>query len=180
MQRYIAFLRAINVGGRNVKMAELRELIAALGLAEVSTFIASGNVIFSCRSQSPAALEKRIEDGLETALGYPIDTFIRTPTELAAIARHQAFSAAEVTVAVAFNIAFLKQALDPATQQTLTELTTDVDRFHTHNRQVYWLCTVKQSESKISNAVFERKLQLKTTVRGINTITRLLAKIDSC
>src|SRR5215218_8854393 len=91
MARYVAFLRAINVGGHTVKMEELRRLFGELGLEQVTTFIASGNVIFETRARDLAALEKKIAAHLEKALGYPVATFIRSTAELAAIAAHEPF-----------------------------------------------------------------------------------------
>ena len=61
MSRYLAFLRAINVGGHTVKMDALRHIFESLGFTSVETFIASGNVIFEAGQQDPAALEKAIE-----------------------------------------------------------------------------------------------------------------------
>ncbi|MBK7317117.1 MAG: hypothetical protein IPI86_05530 [Anaerolineales bacterium] len=53
---------------------------------------------------------------------------------------------------------------------------TDIDDFHIHGRELYWLCRKKQSESKISNVVLEKALGLKTTLRGINTINKMAEK----
>jgi uncharacterized protein (DUF1697 family) len=72
MPRYVAFLRAINVGGHIVKMDALRRHFASLGFDDVETFIASGNVIFQSRSTAAAALERRIEACLEERLGYEV------------------------------------------------------------------------------------------------------------
>ena len=91
MPRYVAFLRAINVGGRVVKMERLRQLFEELGFAKVETFIASGNVIFESRSQSAPALQKKIESYLHKFLGYEVATFLRTDAELAKIAVYRAF-----------------------------------------------------------------------------------------
>ena len=91
MTRYIAFLRAINVGGRTVKMDELRTLFAAMGFAGVETFIASGNVIFAADHSDAAALQQRIEGELNQALGYAVATFLRTDAEVAAVARYAPF-----------------------------------------------------------------------------------------
>src|SRR5512137_351092 len=94
MPKYIAFLRAINVGGHTVKMDVLRQLFEALDFSNVETFIASGNVVFETRAASTRTLEKKIEQQLRAALGYEVATFLRTDVELAAIARYQPFSPA--------------------------------------------------------------------------------------
>lgn len=70
MPKLIAFLRAINVGGRNVKMAALRGLFEEIGLTDVETLIASGNVIFSSRFRNTISLQQKIEDHLQKSLGW--------------------------------------------------------------------------------------------------------------
>lgn len=175
MPRYIAFLRAINVGGRIVKMDHLRGLFEAMGFSGVETFIASGNVIFDS-SKGASTLATAIEASLKEALGYEVATFIRTPKEVAAIAAYKPFSESELEQAGALNVAFLPSSLGSSSQQKLMSLETEIDRFHHHGREVYWLCRVKQSESKFSNTVFERTLKMQATFRGINTIQKLAAK----
>src|SRR6266496_5246361 len=81
MQRSIALLRAINVGGHTVKMDQLRTLFVALGYANVTTYIASGNVIFETPPTSTQVLEAQIERHLRDALGYEVLAFIRTAEE---------------------------------------------------------------------------------------------------
>jgi len=176
MPRYIAFLRAINVGGHIVKMDHLRALFAALGFANVDTFIASGNVIFESKSKNTKALETQIEDHLHNALGYAVATFIRTDREVREIADYQPFPAAMLEQAVALNIAFLKGPLDETSKQALLGLKTAVDDFHGNGREVYWLCRIKQSDSKFSNALFERITKSKATFRGAKTVMKITAK----
>src|SRR5262249_4837424 len=94
--RLIAFLRAINVGGNTVKMEQLRSLFEALGLSNVETFIASGNVIFEAPTTNPRSLERQIERHLQQSLGYEVATFIRSATELEAIAQYKPFIPAEL------------------------------------------------------------------------------------
>ena len=176
MPRYVAFLRAINVGGHTVTMAKLRELFEELGLGDVETFIASGNVLFTSPSKATSALERRIESHLAKALGYEVKTFVRTEPEVVAIAGHGPFLAAEIRSAGAFCVGFLAAPLDAAARRALEGLTTSIDRFRTHGREVYWLCEKRQHESKFSNVVFEKTTKARVTFRGANTIARLAAK----
>ena len=115
MTRCIAFLRAVNVGGRFIKMAALRAEFEALGLANVQTFIASGNVIFDTRARDLVALERKIEAHLNASFGFGIHTFIRTEKELAAIVAHAAFDAAEAAAANTHVVGFIASAPDAAT-----------------------------------------------------------------
>lgn len=178
MPRYIAFLRAINVGGHTVKMDALRELFEALGFEQVETFIASGNVIFETTETDTAALERRIETHLQAALGYAVATFLRTDAEVAAIAAHQPFPPAE-TAATGLYIGFMAESLDDAAVATVLAFATDIDAFHVHEREIYWACRARQSESTFSNAVLERALRRPATWRNLNTVQRLAAKYPS-
>ena len=72
MTQYFAFLRAINVGGRVVKMDRLRQIFESLGFSGVETFIASGNVVFETSSNNVKTLERKIENALREALGYEV------------------------------------------------------------------------------------------------------------
>src|SRR5688572_23562558 len=89
--QYVAFLRAINVGKRMVKMASIKNIFEKAGFDDVATFIASGNVFFTSPKKDAAKLEISIERALEAALGFPVLTFVRTPSEIAAIATRDPF-----------------------------------------------------------------------------------------
>jgi uncharacterized protein (DUF1697 family) len=173
MPRYVAFLRAINVGGRTVKMDRLQRLFEQQRFKGVETFIASGNVIFDSQSADRGALTRRIEDGLLDALGYEVATFIRTDIEVATIARHKPFRDPDIEGAAAFVVGFVADPLRSRAINALMDLTTDVDQFSVRGTEIYWLCRRRQSESTFSNAVFEKTLGLRATFRGMNTIARL-------
>lgn len=178
MPRYIAFLRAINVGGHHaVKMDFLRRLFASLGLANVETFIASGNVVFETTAQNSQALKSKIENALRDALGYEVAVFIRTDAELVAVANYEPFSRADLEGAVALNIAFLADAPDDQSSRKLLALRTEIDDLHLHGREVYWLC--RQSGSKMTNAVLEKALGQQSTLRGAKTVRKMAAKYSS-
>ena len=140
MLRLIAFLRAINVGGHNVAMAELRGLFERFSLKEVETFIASGNVIFTSRSSYIRALQHKIESQLLRSLGYEVKAFLRTVPEVAATARYKPFNESQLRSAAALNVAFLADPLGAEAEKSLVTFQTEIDDFHVHGREVYWLC----------------------------------------
>jgi len=107
MPRYMAFLRAINVGGRVVKMDELRGLFEAMKFKRVETFIASGNVIFETGPEPRAELAAKIQARLLKALGYEVAAFVRTGPEVAAIAGHRPFEEAAIETAATFCVGLL-------------------------------------------------------------------------
>lgn len=176
MPRYVALLRAINVGGHVVKMDDLRREFEALGFSNVETFIASGNVIFESRSQNAQALEKRIEARLGTAFGYPVSTFLRTPAELAKIVQHQPFAPDELNApGSTLYIGFLSAPPERAAQEKIVACRTAVDDFHVHKRELYWLCRKRLGESLVSGAALAKALGMPTTMRNVTTIRRLAA-----
>ena len=165
MTRYIALLRAINVGGHTVRMAHLRGLFDLMGLPGARTFIASGNVIFDSRSRRPGALEQKIGDGLQRALGYEVAVFVRTAAELAAIAAYQPFPAADLAAPYhGLYIGFLAEPLGPQARAALMAFQSPVDEFHTHQREIYWLCRIRSSDSSFSPGRLEKSQRLLTTL----------------
>ena len=172
MSRHIALLRAINITGRTVKMDRLRALFVEMGLANVSTFIASGNVLFD--ADGPAeALEKRIEAHLQGALGYEVATFLRTPAEMNDIATYKPFAPKQMEAAFGLMIAFLKRPPDDTATARLMTYRRASDDFAIHGREVYWLRHTQQSETNFAGATLERVLKMPATVRSVTTVRKL-------
>ncbi|HUK35130.1 MAG TPA: DUF1697 domain-containing protein [Vicinamibacterales bacterium] len=173
----VAFLRALNnVGGHAVSMEYLRTVFEAEGFTSVEMFGASGNVVFDGDAEDVAGLERVIEQMLHDALGYDVTTFIRTDAEVRNIARHKPFLDATLKTAVALNVAMFKESLDEKATQAIMALKTRSDSFQVRGREVYWLSQTRQTESSISNAVFEIAVGRPSTMRGINTIRQLAQK----
>ena len=174
MTHYVAFLRAINVGGHVVKMDHLRQLLEQLGFSQVETCIASGNVIFESTSRSAKALERRIGIHLHKELGYEVATFIRTISEVAEIARYKPFQESDLNAAgVTTYVGFLAETLDAAAQAAVMSFRTKVDDFHVHQREIYWLCRIRSSDSEFSLARLEKALGVQATFRNSTTVTKI-------
>ncbi len=180
MTRQIALLRAVNITTRPVKMARLRDLFAEMGFSNVSTYIASGNVLFDADAPA-AALEARIESGLAEALGFEVVTFVRTPDEMAAVAAHEPFPAADREAAFGLMVAFLKAWPDETATARLLAHRSDSDDFAVHGGEVYWLRRTQQSDTNFSGAKLERAVGMPATVRSITTVRKLaeLAQVSA-
>ncbi len=174
--RYIAFLRAINVGGHTVTMARLKQIFEAMGFSDVDTFIASGNVIFSTRTKDAAALKKKIEAQLEKVLGYEVTTFLRSDAEVARIAAGKPFAAAKVKASKTLLVGFMDAPFSSDTAKSWLALKSDADDFYADGREAYWLCKDGQGQSKYFNVSFEKMLKTRLTFRSMNTVVRLAAK----
>ncbi|WP_371482022.1 DUF1697 domain-containing protein [Kitasatospora sp. NBC_00315] len=108
---YIAFLRAVNVGGHTVKMERLRELFTELGLSGVRSYIQSGNVFFRTDETDRAALTRRIEEHLAAALGYPVPAMLRTVEEVESLLAAEPFAGFEAGPDVRLVLVFLSEPL---------------------------------------------------------------------
>jgi len=177
MPRYVALLRAINVGGHVVKMDRLRALFSGLGFSGVETFIASGNVIFSSPEPDAAALERQVETALTEALGYRVDTFIRTPEELAAIAAHRPFAMEPEPGAGTIHVTFVARPLSAAARKQIAALGTPSDELACKGREVYWCRHGNLLDSTVSGAEMGKALGGSATMRNRNTIVRLVARL---
>ena len=169
--RFVAFLRAINVGGHTVKMDRLRALFESLDFENVETFIASGNVVFESAAKGDAVLEARIEKHLAKGLGYEVGTFVRSGEEVAAVAKQQPFDA---PAGASLFVMFLKEPLDRGIWKKVRDLRCPTDDFQTKGREVYWLTHRGFSGSTVAPAF--GKLCAAGTMRNITTVRKLAAK----
>ena len=175
MPKYVAFLRAINVGGHTVKMDELRSMFVDMGFANVETFIASGNVIFDSKSKSVETLEKKIEKYLHAKLEYEVIAFVRSIDELAQIAAYKPFEVKTADGERVF-IGFLSGKLPTAAVSKMEGSSTEGDVFHIKDRELFWLCRTRMSDSKFFGPLLEKTLGTRTTLRNSNTVNRIIAK----
>lgn len=186
MTQYIAFLRAINVGGHTVKMDHLRRLFEEMQFTQVATFIASGNVIFQTagapddlpddQQGGVRGLEERIERHLQAALGYAVATFLRTPHELAAVTQYEPFGPLEPEgKAHSLFVAFLPETPSQEAHNRLLALRSEVDDFHLHGREAWWLRRNAVGPSKFSGGALEKALRLPATMRNVTTVRKLAA-----
>ena len=175
MPRYVALLRGINVGGHRVKMDALRELFVELELANVATFIASGNVLFDTDTTDLAALERKVEAHLRKSLGYEVATFIRSGPELAAVAAHRPFPAVETeNESHSLYVLFLQEPLAEAARAKVEALRTELDEFHLHGRELYWLVRGKLTASLVPGPLLAKASdQAPSTARNITTVRKL-------
>ena len=178
MARYVAFLRAINVGGHVVRMEQLRRVFEALGFADVETFIASGNVLFSTSETDEPALERRIEASLEEALGYPVATFVRTAAALKAVAAFQPFSPDPAAEGGAIYIMFFAKPLSAAARKQVMAWQGEADGFAVRGREIYWCRRGSLLDSPISGAATNKMIAGLTTMRNRNTIVRLVKRLE--
>ena len=176
MIRYAAFLRAVNVGGRTVRMADLSIRLAALGLRDVKTYIASGNVSFA--SPLPeAAVTQRIEAALLGWLGYPVATMVRPWSELEALAAANPFKGIARPVDAKLYVAFLWEP--PKFHPRLPRISekSGLTLFRVDGREAFLVAQrLPDGQFGVPNMPLEKELGVPTTTRNWNTILRMLSQ----
>jgi uncharacterized protein (DUF1697 family) len=95
MTRYVALLRAVNVGGTGkLPMTELKKMCDKAGFTRVETYIASGNVVFDSKAK-PAKVKAELESRLRAYFGKPMGVVVRSASEMAAVLKGNPFPKAE-------------------------------------------------------------------------------------
>ncbi len=179
MPKYIAFLRAINVGGRTVKMDHLKRLFEKMSFENVETFIASGNVVFETKSKTVDSIKKKIEAELEKSLGYKVATFIRTTDELKNISEYKALKKSDLNNENnTLYIGFLDSTPSKENQNKVNAMQDTANEFHFNNKELYWLCRKNFSDSGITGNKLEKALGMSTTVRNLTTINKIAVKFS--
>ncbi len=201
MARAVALLRGINVGGRTANKAQLAGVLTSLGLTGVSTFIASGNVLFdldpgptgkgptgkgptgkgptgkgptgkdSLTEADRADLEARIETGLQAALGFAVVTFVRTAAEVSAAAGLDAFPGTDPTVSR--HVGFLKTIPSAAVRDAVAALSTDRDVLSIHDRELWWLAHDGVGRSALKPGALDKAAGQPVTARNVTTVRKL-------
>ncbi len=173
MKKYVAFLRAINVGGTKIiKMEDLKKYFESFGCANVQTYINSGNVILEAKEST--GLEEKLEKHLEKALGYKVETFLRAMDEVVKIAGKPAF---EPQGDETLHVVFLRsrQSVDKKSAQDLLSLRSEADDFAIAGNEVYNLRR-DRDKSIFSNNFIEKTLKVEGTTRNINTLRKIVEK----
>lgn len=173
MQRYIIFLRAINVSGHNIiRMEDLRKMWSLPGISDVKTYIQSGNVVLDA-THNEAKLLQTLAAPLKKHTGNDIEMMLRTVDELNAVVKNNPFKA--IPQDHTLYITFLQEAPAKDAMKQLEAKSDAVDRFKVKGKEVYALVDKRAPKSQFSNMFIEKQLKLPATGRNMNTIEKMLA-----
>lgn len=172
MTRYVALLRAVNVGGRVVKMEELKQLFALPGIKNISTYIQSGNVLFDS-IKDEATLKKAIEAALKKALNYEVAVFLKTIPQLESAIARCPFTEDEN---VKIYVSLLSETPAKENIKALEALKAEGEEIAVSGAAAYILVPAHTyGNSKLSNTGVEKKLKVQATTRNWNTMNKLVA-----
>ena len=171
MATFVAFLRAVNIGRRQVKMAGLRAELEANGFTDVTTYIASGNLRVTTTLRSAAKVEKDLERVMEAWLGFDVPTMARTPQQLREAYAAGAELESPVPGKSRHYVSFLKDKPTASAVEKLEAWDKPKERAQVVGREVHlWLGSERP---KLTNASMEKILGTVGTARDWKTVTKL-------
>lgn len=177
MVRYVAFLRAINVGGRKlIRMEDLTRVLLRAGLANVRTYIQSGNVIFDSEETDATALAKRIENALLKALGHEVTVVLRTNTELENILEPNSFKRVKPGDDVMLFVTFLASQPSRKPRLPLISTTEKLEAFQIRGGAAFIVARRKKNgRFGFPNNFVEKALGVSATTRNWSTVSKIAA-----
>ena len=171
--RYVAFLRGINVGGKNkVSMQELRSVVAASGFENVKTYVNSGNVIFDARKDSNPAIAKRIHGALKENLGLDITVMVRSIDELKAVIKNNPFDG-QFESHKDLHVFFLEKPLSTENLELLLGKSSEQELISVVGQTVYHLLRISIIDSVLGKGFLDKKLKVPATARNWRTVQKV-------
>ena len=172
--KYVAFLRGINVGGKNkIKMETLREMCAALGFQNVKTYINSGNVIFETAKTDDKKLAERLEKAIEKEFLLNIKVMVRTISEIENLVKNNPF-AGQFENDKDLHVFFLDEELPTEKRELLLSNNSENEQFSVQNREIFCLLRVSVLDSLIGKDYIGKKLKVSATARNWRTVNKIL------
>jgi uncharacterized protein (DUF1697 family) len=176
---FVALLRGVNVGGKVAKMDAVRASFDALGFAKVRTYVQSGNVLFTAKAGTEAALAKKVGARLATDIGFPIGVLVLSPKDLARVVAENPFLKEKGIDLAKLHVTFLHGAPPAAGLEKMAGVASGRDRFVARGTTIYLHCPDGYGRSKLVNNAFERALKVGATTRNWNTVTTLAGMLSS-
>ncbi len=180
MPSYVALLRGINVGGKNlIKMPALKGAFEANGFEDVRTYIQSGNVLFRSSASPPAELTARIETMLGGAFGYEATVVVRSRAQMRAVVERapKGFGAEPATYR--YDVIFLKEPLTAKVAMKSVSMRPDVDEAYAGTGVLYFSRLIARATQSRLNKIASSAIYPSVTIRNWNTTTKLLGMLEA-
>ncbi|MCX2681381.1 DUF1697 domain-containing protein [Galbibacter sp. EGI 63066] len=179
-EKYIAFLRGINVGGHHkVPMAELRKEMEVLGFENVITLLNSGNAIFEAVPTAIEDLEKTISEHIEKVFGFPIPTLIRKAETIYKILTDDPFKNIEVTKDIRLYVSFLQKNVDSTMELPWISPEGTYKIIGRDDKTIFSVLDVSVTKTPKAMEVLGKYFKTDITTRNWNTIKRIEKKLEA-
>ncbi|MCW3463053.1 DUF1697 domain-containing protein [Chitinophaga nivalis] len=176
MPRYIAFLRAINVGGnRIIKMEHLRTAMTDAGFKGIATYIQSGNVLFDSTSTNVASLTKKLEKLLHTTYGFEVPVMLRTVAEMTTVIAQTPFPGIVPDKTLQIYVMFLSQTPPENAAALVASFQSPATTIHLMDREIYFLVRKELVQGPLDVSQLDKKLGIPGTVRNWATVNKVIA-----
>ena len=176
---YLALLRGINVGGKNIiKMADLKACFESLGFADVVTYIQSGNVLFKSAEKDKAKLTTMIEKGLSARFNYSARLVIVTHKELKKTVVSAPRGFGSDPEKFRYDVLFLKEPLTPKEAMKSVSTKDSVDAAFIGEHVLYFSRLISKAPQSHLTKIISMPVYQSMTIRNWNTTTKLLALME--
>ena len=180
MTRYVALLRGINVGGKNlIKMTDLKACFEALGFENVSTYIQSGNVLFSANKSNQVKLTSRIEESLSKTFNYKSRVVVRSYKEMKNIVSHAPKSFGSDPATYRYNVIFLKEPMTAAEAMKSVSTKEGIDQVFVGKGVLYFSILISKATQSHISRIVSLPVYQSMTIRNWNTTTKLLSMMEA-
>ena len=173
MTRHIALLRAVNVGGRKLPMAELRTLAGELGFEDAETYIQSGNLVFAAPGK-PEALESKLETALESRFGFRCPVMIRTASQWAKLLAANPFAEASKAEPNRVLVGVSKSDLASGAAEAIAARASAGERIESAGGALWFHYPAGVGTSKITPSLIDRAAGSPVTGRNWRTMLKLM------
>jgi uncharacterized protein (DUF1697 family) len=172
--KYVAFLRGINVGGKNkIKMETLRKVFGALGFGNVKTYINSGNVIFETGETAGKELAAKIERAIEKEFALKIKVIVRKMLQIENIVANNPF-AGQFENEKDLHVFFLEEELPEDKCKLLLSNNNENEQFAIRNSEIFCHLRVGVLDSLMGKDYIGKKLKVSATARNWRTVNKIL------
>lgn len=172
--KYVAFLRGINIGGKNkIKMETLREVCSALDFQNVKTYINSGNILFETKKYDDEKLAAKIARAIEKEFGLNIKVIVRTVDEIKEIAVNNPFDG-DFENEKDVHVFFLEEEMPAEKVELLLSNNNENERYFVRNREIFCHLRVGVLDSLMGKDYIAKKLKVSATARNWRTVNKIL------
>jgi len=179
-RQYVALLRGINVGGKNViKMADLRSCLEATGLENVATYIQSGNVLFQSDGRDEAKLTSQIEGALSKTFSYDSRVVLRSYDQLKDIVKRAPKGFGDDPAAYRYDVLFLRESLSASKAIKDVKTREGVDQAFVGSNALYFSRLISRATQSYLSRLVALPIYQEMTIRNWNTTIKLLALMEA-
>jgi uncharacterized protein (DUF1697 family) len=175
MIKYVAFLRGINVGGKNkIKMSDIKDLFESLSFKNVSTYLQSGNVVFDNENNHPELISKKVENKIFHDLNLSIPIILRTHSQLKKIIINNPFLNNRIEDDDSIYVTFLNEKPNKQIIEKIQVIKSEPHEFIVSDKEIYLFCPYGYGKTKLNNNFFENKFKISATTRNWKTLKYLV------